>query len=275
MKIIDNLKRKFILNNIDLIPKEKNDDIKVENNYAIELKNVSFKYKKNKNASLNDASFFVEKGSFHAFIGENGAGKTTTIKLINNLVTNYEGDILINNINLRDINSLKSNVSYFYDVSVFPKNFTTYDYLLYSTLIFRNDIKKIKEEIDNYLKVFDIEENKKKFPSNLSLGQKKKVLLIKSLLEKSEIFILDEPVANLDPTTRLQFFRELKKHQSLGVTIFISTHVISEIKDYVDSVTFIKKGKIIWNGKTEGETLIEKYMNLIVGESDIITKDKL
>lgn len=258
------------LNDAANIPSE------VLHKHAIELCNITFKYKKKGPISLTNVSFVVEHGSFHVFIGENGAGKTTSMKVINNLVLDYTGDVFINGNNPKSKQCPMSSVSYFLDVTKFPKNLSIYEYLFNSSLIFRNDIDILKKNIDEYLISFGINEHRDKSPLNLSLGQKKKVLLIKSLLEKSTIFILDEPVANLDPTTRLQFFHELKKHQMNGITIFISTHVISEIKEYIDSATFIKKGEIIWSGKIDGERLLDKYMELIVNDkNDVIKKGDL
>lgn len=213
--------------------------------HAIELKNISFKYTKKGPIFLNNVSFFVDHGSFHVFIGENGAGKTTAIKVMNNLVLDYSGEVLVNGINLKDNKTFAPYVSYFPDITRFPNNLSIFEYLLNSSLIFRKDTESLKKDIDDYLTNFGMNEFRDRNPKNLSLGQKKKVLLIKALLEKSSILILDEPVANLDPTTRLQFFQELRKQQQQGATVFISTHVISEIKDYVDAATFIKKGKII------------------------------
>lgn len=240
----------------------------ISHNHAIELNNITFKYKKKGPISLTNVSFVVEHGSFHVFIGENGAGKTTTMKVINNLVLDYTGDVFINGNNPKSKHCPMASISYFLDITKFPKNLSIYEYLFNSSLIFRNDIDILKLDIDEYLVNFGISEHRDKSPLNLSLGQKKKVLLIKSLLEKSTIFILDEPVANLDPTTRLQFFHELKKHQMNGITVFISTHVISEIKEYIDSATFIKKGEIIWSGKIDGELLLSKYMELIVDDNN-------
>jgi ABC-2 type transport system ATP-binding protein len=89
-----------------------------------------------------------------------------------------------------------------------------------------------------------LENEIKRNPNKLSSGQVKKILLIRAALEKSEIIILDEPAAFLDPTSRLQFFELLKELNNQGVTIFISSHILDEIKKYIDSVTFIKQGEI-------------------------------
>lgn len=246
---------------------------------AIELRNINFKYKKNNTYVLKNVTFAIEFGSFHVFIGENGAGKTTTMKIINNLLLDYCGDVLINCQNLKDKNFVNSNVSYFLDTTDFPKNLSIFDYLFNSALIFRKDVDNLKQQINDYLVAFDLLDFKNKNPKKLSLGQKKKVLLIRSLLDNSNIFILDEPVANLDPTARLQFFKELKRNQlKKGVTIFISTHVISEIQDYIDSATFIRKGQIVWSGKIHGKQLLKKYLELIVETSEehqLLEKEKV
>jgi ABC-2 type transport system ATP-binding protein len=109
-----------------------------------------------------------------------------------------------------------------------------------------------------------LESEIKRNPNKLSSGQVKKILLIRAALEKSEIIILDEPAAFLDPTSRLQFFELLKELNDQGVTIFISSHILDEIKKYIDSVTFIKQGEIKWSGKIAGKDLIKKYKEIII-----------
>ncbi|TNK95545.1 multidrug ABC transporter ATP-binding protein, partial [Mycoplasmopsis pullorum] len=85
-------------------------------------------------------------------------------------------------------------------------------------------------------------------PFNFSSGQKKKILLIQALITNPELIILDEPAANLDPTARFNLFKLLKELNKNGTTIFISSHVLSELDQYVDSLTLIHQGQILYSG---------------------------
>ncbi|UWD34575.1 ABC transporter ATP-binding protein [Mesomycoplasma molare] len=214
----------------------------------LEVKNLTKIYSNNKEKTgIFDLNFDVKKGSFHAFIGENGAGKTTTIKTIIGSYINFSGNVTINGIDIRNYKSRQA-LGYIPENAIFPKELTVLEYLRYLGQLFGSDKKELDIKIDNLLKEFEIEELKNKKPFYFSSGQKKKILLIQALLNEPEIIILDEPAANLDPTARFQLFHLLKKLHQKGITIFISSHILSEIDKFVDSLTLIHKGEIVYSG---------------------------
>lgn len=237
---------------------------------TLEVKNVYMKYKKkDKHFALNDVNFKIEKGDFHAFIGENGAGKSTAIKIISGLNNDYQGDVFINGLNIRDNINARTGFLYIPDKNFFPSYLNVVDYLFNITSLTRNDHEKIKLEIDELLKKFEIEEVAQKNPNKLSSGQAKKVLLIQAILTKVNFLILDEPTVFLDVSTRMSLYKELlRMNKENNTTIFISSHILDEIKNYINSVTFIKKGQIKWSGKIEGKDLIKKYKDIILGEKN-------
>ncbi|VEU70783.1 ABC transporter ATP-binding protein [Mycoplasmopsis glycophila] len=221
-------------------------------NTILKIQNLSKIYTSNKKVKTGifDLNFEIQKGEFHAFIGENGAGKTTTIKSIVGAYQNFEGSILINNISNK-LPESKKFLGYVPENANFPKDITVYNYL-YSLALLNNLTKKeIDAKIDYFLKSFEIEDLKNLKPFNFSSGQKKKILLIQALMFEPEIIVLDEPAANLDPTARYNLFKLLKELNEKGTTIFISSHVLSEIDKYVDSLTLIHKGKIVYTGKKQ------------------------
>ncbi|AMD81116.1 multidrug-like ABC transporter ATP-binding protein [Mycoplasmopsis canis PG 14] len=231
----------------------------------LEAKNLTKIYSNSKEKTgIFNLNFNVPKGSFHAFIGENGAGKTTTIKSIIGSYINFEGDVTINGINIRDYKSRRA-LGYIPENAIFPKELTVQEYLRYLGQLHGTPKKDLDNKIDAMLKEFEIEDLKFKKPFNFSSGQKKKVLLIQALLNNPEIIILDEPAANLDPTARFQLFSLLKKLHEKGITIFISSHILSEIDKFVDSLTLIHKGKIVYSGPryTDLETIF--YEKVIKG----------
>lgn len=218
----------------------------------LEVKNLTKIYKKKENIGIFNLNFFVEKGSFHAFIGENGAGKTTTIKTIIGSYTNWSGEILIDGINALNPES-KKKLGYIPENAIFPKDITSFEYLKYLGILNGIDKSLVKNQIEEFLEKFGILDLKDKKPNQFSSGQKKKVLLIQALLSNPEIIILDEPAANLDPTARFQLFTILKELNKEGKSIFISSHILSEIDKYVDSLTLIHEGEIKYCGKKEQE----------------------
>ncbi len=216
------------------------------------------------NRGIQDISISVNSGDFHAFIGENGAGKTTTIKSIIGAYPNYSGQILIYGKDIKDA-SAKSIIGYVPENAIFPKELSVYQYLYNFSILSNIPKKQADTKIKQFLKLFNIEDLINDKPYNFSSGQKKKVLLIQALLHDPKLLILDEPAANLDPTARYELFSLLKNlNENEGITILISSHVLSEIDKYVNSVTLIHNGHIVYSGSKKGhlETLFyEKVIN--------------
>lgn len=213
---------------------------------------------------IKNVNITINSGDFHAFIGENGAGKTTTIKSIIGAYPNYSGQILIYGKNIKDA-SVKSIIGYVPENAIFPKELSVYQYLYNFSILSNIPKKQADLKIKKFLKLFNIEDLENDKPYNFSSGQKKKVLLIQALLHDPKLLILDEPAANLDPTARYELFSLLKNlNENDGIAILISSHVLSEIDKYVNSVTLIHNGNIIYSGAKKGhlETLFyEKVIN--------------
>lgn len=234
-------------------------------NLVIRTANIYMKYKKSdKFYSLKNINLEVRKGEFHAFIGENGAGKSTTIRILTGLNNDFEGDLFINELNAKKDKTARNKLCYIPDKTTFPTGISAYDFVYNLALLERNDKEQLRIELEEWIDKLDLREHMSKNPNKLSSGQAKKILLMRAALEKSNTIILDEPVAFLDPTSRLQFFELLKLLNKSGITIFMSSHILDEIKNYIDSVTFIKKGEIKWSGKIKGEELIDKYKEVIL-----------
>ena len=199
--------------------------------------------------ALDDVTFSVKKGQFHAFIGSNGAGKTTLIRCLLGFYLDFAGKISIDNIDSKDFHS-KQKIGYIPEVADFPKILTTYEYLYHFALISGLSKKDAITKVNSLLETYNMNSPtyKNKSPFFMSSGQKKLVLLMQALLNDPTILILDEPVANLDPQNRLEFYEAIKKFHEQGNTIFISSHILSELEKYIDSYTQIENGKIIQSG---------------------------
>ncbi|TQF57605.1 multidrug ABC transporter ATP-binding protein [Mycoplasmopsis bovis] len=215
------------------------------------------------NRGIQDINISVNSGDFHAFIGENGAGKTTTIKSIIGAYPNYSGQILIYGKDIKDA-SAKSIIGYVPENAIFPKELSVYQYLYNFSILSNIPKKQADTKIKQFLKLFNIEDLINDKPYNFSSGQKKKVLLIQALLHDPKLLILDEPAANLDPTARYELFSLLKNlNENEGITILISSHVLSEIDKYVNSVTLIHNGHIVYSGSKKGHLEILFYEKVI------------
>lgn len=231
----------------------------------LEVKNLTKIYK-GSTQGVRNLSFNIKKGEIHAFLGENGSGKTTTIKSIINAYAYYEGEILIGGFDNKTPES-KDKLGYVPENALFPSELTTYDYLYSLALLSKVPPKVAKEKILNYLDKFGILFLKDKRPVNFSSGQKKKVLLIQALIHDPELIILDEPTANLDPSARFEVFDILHDLNKQGKTIFVCSHILKEMEDYVNSLTLIHKGNLIYTGP-KTKDLESIYYELIIKDND-------
>ena len=170
------------------------------NDDALVIENLYMKYNsKDKQFVLENLNFKIKKGDFHAFIGENGAGKSTTIKIISGLNNEYDGNVIMNGLNTKENVLARKKFSYIPDKVVFPNGINTWNYLYNVALLTRDDKEALKVELNDLIEKFEITEVVKRNPNKLSSGQIKKILLIQSILEKSDFIVLDEPAAFLDP----------------------------------------------------------------------------
>ncbi|MCK5867355.1 MAG: ABC transporter ATP-binding protein [Mycoplasmataceae bacterium] len=235
----------------------------------LEIKNYTKKYKKK--IAVDNLTFSVKKGEFHGFIGENGAGKTTTIKAIISAYKKFDGEIKIFGVDSRKEESRKR-VGYIPEVAKFPKSYTTINYLVSMAILSGMKKKDAKDKAYEIMDLLGIKELEKKFPVNFSSGQKKKVLLGQAIIHDPDILIMDEPAANLDPRARMEFFSILKKMQKQGKAIFISSHILTELDKYIDSVTIISQGKLVFSGKLDKlrgnsrDNLEDIYKELVINK---------
>lgn len=219
-----------------------------ENNIAIEIKNYSKIFKNFK--SVDNINFNIKKGSIHGFIGPNGAGKTTTIKAIIGAYLPSKGEITVNGFKAGTKNANKF-IGYIPERASFPKHLNAQDYLITMAEFSGLKTKNAKEKAKEILKNLGLEEQGKRKPNKFSSGMQKKILLAQALITNPQILILDEPAANLDPLARFELFDTILKLKAEGKTIFISSHILSELEKIVDQVTFLLKGKIIFSGGIE------------------------
>lgn len=243
-----------------------NDEKILENIFSpIKIKNLFFKYKrKQKFWSLNNINLEVQKGEFHAFVGKSGSGKSTTINILIGSLLNYDGTLLINGENPKENYKARKGLSYFSDKPIFPASMTLENYLLTIGSLFNDNKELLKIEINNLLNKYELIDKVNKNPNKFSSGQKQKVLWIKTLLEKPNLIILDEPGNNLDPYSRSMFFADLKKLQlEKQTTIFLTTHFLDQVEQFADFATVINNGEIIKTSKVDNEFLnwISNYFN--------------
>ena len=213
----------------------------------IQVKNLSKKFKKN--LAVNKINFNIEKNKTVGLLGPNGCGKTTSIGMMLGLIEPSEGEILVDT---KNINSLKRNdilarINFCSPYIELPKKLTVRQNLeVYGRLY---GVKNLNERITEIATDLDIKNFFKRKTGELSSGQKNRVSLAKSLINKPEILLLDEPTASLDPDIG-DFVRSyIQEYRSKNqVTILLASHNMNEVERLCDSIIMMKKGKIIDRG---------------------------
>jgi ABC-2 type transport system ATP-binding protein len=205
----------------------------------IQTRNLTKSYGKAR--GIIDVNLSIKEGEIFGFIGPNGAGKSTTIRTLLSFIHATGGSAEIFGKDCfkhseeikKDIGYLPADVNYYDDMRVS-------EMLSYSARFYKKDCtKKIKELSE----IFEVEANKR--IDSLSTGNKKKVAIIQALLHDPRLLILDEPTGGLDPLMQNKFFDVLKQENKKGVTIFFSSHILSEVQKMCDRVAIIKEGRIL------------------------------
>ena len=202
----------------------------------IEFKNVSKSY--GTFQALKNINLQIEPGKIYGLLGPNGSGKTTIIKLINDLLTPTEGNILIKG-QKPGVDSKKI-ISYLPERTYLNTNSKVSEIIsLFED--FYEDFNK-----DKALKLLnDLNIDKDAKLKTMSKGTKEKVQLILVMSREAELYILDEPLGGVDPATRDYILDTILSNFKEGSSVIISTHLISDIERILDEVIFIDKGKII------------------------------
>lgn len=234
---------KFFEYDIDLYKSKKEKPI-------LYVRNLTKYYGHKKIPTIDSLNFDIYPGEFHAFIGANGAGKTTTIKSIISSYYKWSGTILIDGIpNINEAS--KKKIGYVPEKAVFPEGFSAQEYLTWMIMLSGFNKRFAINKVKQVLKDLGMWNLRHVSPNKFSSGQKRKIILAQTLTHDPEIIIMDEPMANLDPKARIDFFNTLKHLKQQGKAIFMSSHVLSELNSYCDSLTILDGGKVIYSGKRD------------------------
>lgn len=204
----------------------------------IKVKNLKKYYGTSR--GIEDVNLKVKPGEIFGFIGPNGAGKTTLIRILVGLLEKDSGSALILNQEVH-MNSYKINKAIGYLPS--ESNFFD-DYKTPDMIKFFLDLRGIDSTYATELiKRLNLDTSKK--VKALSFGNKKKLGIVLALMHKPSLLILDEPTTGLDPLAQKAFLDLMIEHKKMGSTIFLSSHVLSDVQKVCDTVSFIKDGSVI------------------------------
>ena len=214
---------------------------------AITVKNLTKKY--DDFTAVNNISFDVEEGELFAFLGENGAGKSTTINILCTILDKTAGDVKVFGHELsKDDDKIRNLIGIVFQNSVLDKKLTVGENLMTRGAYYGLDKRQIKERLEPYMDDFEVGEIWNRKYEKLSGGQRRRVDIVRALINDPKILFLDEPTTGLDPKSRKivwDHIRKLKEEKQL--TIFLTTHYMEETAD-ADEVKILEHGNIIASG---------------------------
>lgn len=211
--------------------------------------------------AVEDIDLTVERGDIHGFVGHNGAGKTTTMQMLTGLVTPTRGEAYIGG-EAAGSRTASKKIGYAPQDPEFYESMTGRDYLVYMGKLSAIDGSP-RERADEVLEWLDLTGAADQAVGGYSGGMLRRLAVGQAMLADPELLILDEPTAALDPEGRAMIIDALESLTDEGTTIFVSSHVLSELEQFIDTVTFLKEGEVVASGPLEevlSSTSVEQFV---------------
>ncbi len=239
----------------------------------IEIKNVSKTYNNNIKA-IDNLNLTINDGEIVGFIGLNGAGKTTTIKMMTGILQPDIGTIKINGYDIvKDSLKAKQIIGYIADSPDMFLKLTGMEFINFIANIYKVPLNERRERIKTFGDRFGLSDVLDKPMQSYSHGMKQKMMVVAALVHDPAVWILDEPLIGLDPTSAFELKKMMREHADKGNSVFFSTHVLEVAEKLCDKIAIIDKGKVVFIGtlkelkdKYDKKDLEELFMEVIKHE---------
>ncbi len=196
--------------------------------------------------AVNDISMSIKKGQVFGFLGPNGAGKSTTIKLLTTLIQPSSGNLSILGINaIKNPLKVRHKIGAVLQQPSFEPTLSVEKSLEKYGMMWNVPKTERKIRMEKLLRDFELVEIRKKRNEDLSIGQRRRVQVAREFMHEMDLLFLDEPTVGLDPSARRNLLDYLKKKVKTGLTIFFTTHILTEAEYLCDEIAIIDQGKII------------------------------
>ena len=204
------------------------------------VENLEFKYTKNQSNVLNGLNFEIKEGEIFGFLGPSGAGKSTTQKIIIKILEDYKGKILYKDKDLKSYgNEFYEDIGVSFEMPVHFSKMTAMENINFFLKLYKNN-----EDIELLMKRLGLWEDRNKLVGEFSKGMKIRLNLVRALLNKPKMIFLDEPTNGLDPANAMIMKDIIREFKNNGGTVFITSHIMSDIDQLCDRVAFIVNGEI-------------------------------
>ena len=231
----------------------------------VELKNIGKKYEGREEFTIRHINLDIESKDFCIILGPSGCGKSTLLRMIAGLNSITEGELLFNGKLMNKVASKDRNIAMVFQSYALYPHMTVYDNMAFSLAMRKMDKRIIHERVLEAAKILQIEKYLYSKPSDISGGQRQRVALGRAIVRKPAVFLMDEPLSNLDAKLREHMRVELVRiHQSLGTTSIYVTHDQTEAMTMGTKICLLDKGVIQQFGKPE--EFYNKPANLFVAK---------
>jgi len=226
------------------------------------LKNVTKKF--GKVVAVNRVSLEVEDGEFFVLLGPSGCGKSTTLRLIAGLEEPDEGEIWIGDRLVNNVDPVKRNVAMVFQSYALYPHMTVYQNIEFPLKMASVPINERRKRVVEVARFLGIEDLLNRYPKQLSGGQQQRVAVARAIVRSPEVFLLDEPLSNLDAKLRVKMRFELRKllHDKLGITTIYVTHDQVEAMTMADKIAVMNKGRVMQVGRPTD--VFERPQNMFV-----------
>ena len=215
--------------------------------------------------AVNNLTLHIPQGDLFGFVGPNGAGKTTTIRMACGLMLPTAGNITINGVDaVAHQKEIKKQIGYVPDFFGVYDNLKVKEYRDFYGSMYRMGTKEIRKISDDLLELVNLSDKKEVFVDTLSRGMKQRLCVARALIHNPALLVLDEPNSGLDPRARVEMKELLLNLKSMGKTIVISSHILSELSEMCNSIGIMDHGNLVAAG------LIEDVMDSVFGSNQLI-----
>jgi ABC-2 type transport system ATP-binding protein len=218
--------------------------------FAIETNGLTRKY--GKLTAVEDLNLQVNTGALFGLIGPNGAGKTTTLRMLAGLLEPTSGEIIINGrVANHDWQELRRQIGYMPDFFGVYEDMLVWEYLDFFARCYGLPKNKQQQVIGDLLELVELSEKREAYVQTLSRGMRQRLCLAHALVHDPQVLLLDEPASGLDPRARVEMRELLRELGSMGKTILVSSHILTELGELCDSIGIIERGRLVASGPLE------------------------